>query len=58
MLILFGAKIIGIIGILSGLFYVRRNTISSQFNFVQLIIYPMKNDLFKIVIQKKDNVAK
>jgi hypothetical protein len=35
---------------------VRRNTISSQYNDFLIIIYPMKNDLYKISVQRKDNV--
>lgn len=35
----------------------RRNTISSQFNFVQIVIYPMKFNLFRVMIQKKDGVC-
>jgi len=34
----------------------RRNTITSQYNFVQIVIYPMKFDLYKVTINKKDNI--
>eukprot|EP01027_Heterolobosea_sp_BB2_P014325 GEZU01020594.1.p1 GENE.GEZU01020594.1~~GEZU01020594.1.p1 ORF type:complete len:604 (+),score=220.01 GEZU01020594.1:413-2224(+) len=32
----------------------RKDTISSQFNFVQIVIYPLRNGLFRIQIYKKD----
>lgn len=32
----------------------RKDTISSQFNFVQIVIYPLKSGLFRIQIHKKD----
>ena len=34
----------------------RKNTITSQYNFVQIIIYPMKFDLCKVVVYRKDAI--
>ena len=34
----------------------RRNTITSQYNFVQIIVYPMKFDLCKVVVYRKDAI--
>jgi len=35
----------------------RRNTISSQFNFIQIVIYPVGLGLYRITVQKKDKIG-
>ena len=35
----------------------RRYTISSQFNCVHIVIYPLKNNLFRVQVMKKNNVS-
>lgn len=39
------------------MFWCRRLTISSQYNCVQIIIYPLKNGLFRVKFYKKENVS-
>jgi len=61
MLTLFGEKIIedtGIVILSLKLILKRRNTITSQYNFVQIVVYPIKFNLCKVVVNKKDTVKK